>query len=142
MKKGKCCTDELCKHEKLELCPQHNYAVYKGVVHLLCGSLNEETDEHCCLKCSSKQKSKHSPHPKENKGKKCKLWGGYGHERKSSRLCPHYGQKKPQQGTKELRYKPVTDFFSHDAEFKIIQRNDRMGQKEMLNSTPEVLLHH
>eukprot|EP00957_Ditylum_brightwellii_P112507 8577181-Ditylum_brightwellii.AAC.1 len=54
-------------------------------------SLCAKTDEHCCLRCTSKCAAK----PSKSK-KQCSSYGGYGHERKSSKLCPHYGKKGPQ----------------------------------------------
>eukprot|EP00957_Ditylum_brightwellii_P148846 11331880-Ditylum_brightwellii.AAC.1 len=42
-RKGKCCAKELYKHEQLELCPQHKCSMCKGIVHLLCGSVDKKT---------------------------------------------------------------------------------------------------
>eukprot|EP00957_Ditylum_brightwellii_P209560 15362264-Ditylum_brightwellii.AAC.1 len=90
-RKGKCCSKELCKHEKLELCPQYKCSLCKGIVHLLCGSVDEKTDEQYCLRCTLKCAAK----PNKSK-KQCSSCSGYGYERKSLMLCPHYGKKGPQ----------------------------------------------
>eukprot|EP00957_Ditylum_brightwellii_P191873 14606495-Ditylum_brightwellii.AAC.1 len=139
--KGKCCAKELCKHEKLESCPQHKCSVCKGIPNKSekqcssCGGYGHERKSSILYHCYGKKRPQKYP-PSDTT-----VMGGAENKSISRPNVTHVKYKK------EPRYKPVIDISSPlfspcDTEFHITKRNDCTGRKETLEPTPEVLLDH
>ena len=53
--RGQCCAGGKCLFPHLDMCNRHLCKQCKGIVHMLCGETNEETDKIICLLCAAKE---------------------------------------------------------------------------------------